>query len=289
MTIGSRPATDLIVRGSDTVTVKTPASPVAGPVDVAVALNGRTHVLESGFRYETLAPNSAPIFRAITAQGRRAGQPASFAEYGETIQMSVSVEDAESAPAQLLYQWQPCDGTIIGTGPQVEWRAPEGGSLPSTCTIQVTVTDGPHVLTRSISIRLHNSVAEMRSLVLEFLTEFANSLIPAEMTVRNFSNTCAGKAAELKDVLDNRATRLINSHTYGTPAVTIAFGGACRARPADACAITSVEWQSTVLSTKAQEIARGTSVISGVYRDSRWWLCDSSFDGGSSLGLHFMH
>jgi hypothetical protein len=144
-------------------------------------------------------------------------------------------------------------------------------------------------VTTSIVVRLHNSVEEVRGLVLEFLTEFANSLIPAETTVRNFSSACPGKAAELKDVLNNRATRRINSHTYGTPAVTIAFGGACRTKAADACAITSVEWQSTVLATNAAEIAKGTSVISGVYRDSRWWLCDSSFDGASSLGLHFMH
>jgi hypothetical protein len=53
--------------------------------------------------------------------------------------------------------------------------------------------------------------------------------------------------------------------------------------------ITPVEWQSTVLATKAQETVKGTSTISGVYRDSRWWLCDSSFDGASTLGLHFMH
>ncbi len=63
---------------------------------------------------------------------------------------------------------------------------------------------------------------------MEFLEEFANSTIPAATTVRNFSNSCAGKAAELKDVTNNRATRLINSHIYGPTAVTVHFGGVCR-------------------------------------------------------------
>jgi hypothetical protein len=290
ISIGGRPATDVTVRGTDTIAAKTPASTVAGPVDVVVTQSGRTATLTGGFRYEPAGPNTAPVIRSIAAQGRRLRQPPAFADYGETIQITLVVEDAESSAAQLGYQWQQdCSGTFIGTGPQVDWTAPSGGTLPSNCTIQVTVTDGPHVLTRSIAVRLHNSVVEVGALALEFLEEFANSAIPAQMTVRNFSSSCPGKAAELKDVSDNRASRLINSHIYGTPAVTVAFGGVCRKMTADACVITSVEWQSTVLATKAQEIAKGTSTISGVYRDSRWWLCDSSFDGTSSLGLHFMH
>ena len=288
ITIGGRPATDLIVRGSDSVSAKTPASTVAGPVDVAVALNGRTHVLENGFRYETLPPNSAPVIRTITAQGTRPRQPAAFADYGETIQVSLSVVDAESAPAQLLYQWQPCDGVIIGTGPQVEWRAPVGGSLPSTCTIRVTVTDGPHVLTTSISIRLHNSIAEVGALAREFLTEFANSAIPAVTTVRNFSDSCPGKLDELQQVAVNRRDYNIISALYGDARVTVAFGGMCKTKTADACVTTPAEWRSTHKPTQQLEIATGISTISGVYRDSRWWLCDSLFDGPSTLGFWSM-
>ena len=125
---------------------------------------------------------------------------------------------------------------------------------------------------------------------MEFLEEFANSMIPAATTVRNFSDSCPGKAAELKDVTNNRATRIINSHVYGPTAVNVAFGSACKSKTVDACATTSVEWQSTVIGPPpGRKIAIGISTISGVYRDSRWWLCDSSFDGASSLGLHFMH
>ena len=289
ITIGGRAATDVSVRSSDMVTAKTPVSAVAGPVDIAITLNGRTQVLVGGFRYDPTAPNTAPVIRSINAQGKRLRQPPAYADYGETIQISVVVEDAESAAAQLVYQWRACGGTFTGTGPQVEWAAPGLGELPTTCTIEVTVTDGPHVLTRSIPIRLHNSVVEVGRLALEFLTEFADNSIPAATTVRNFSDSCPGKKAELDDVTHIRNTRIINSKEYGTPAVTVAFGGSCKSKTADACAITSVQWNSTVKSTGAIEIAKGTSFISGIYRDSRWWLCDSLYDGASSLGQHFLH
>jgi IPT/TIG domain len=289
VTIGGRAASDVSVRGNDMLTAKTPASAIAGVVDIAVSLNGRTGTLAGGFRYEPLAPNTSPVIRSMTAQGRRVRQPSSFADYGETIQITLVVEDSESAPTQLTYQWRACGGSFVGTGPVVDWTAPPLGTLPSTCTIEVTVLDGPHFLNRSIVVRLHNSVEEVRSMVVEFLEEFANSTVAAATTVRNFSNSCPGKAAELSDVTRNRATRRINAHLYGPTAVTVAFGSACKSRTVDACAVTSVEWNSTVIATGAAEIAKGTSTITGIYRDSRWWLCDSSFDGASSLGLHFLH
>ena len=289
VTIGGRSATEVSVRGSGVIAAKTPESAVAGPVDVIVTLNGRTGVLAGGFRYEPLPPNTAPVIRSIAAQGRRPRQPPTFADYGETIQVTLVVEDAESAATQLVYQWQACGGTFTGTGPQVEWTAPAIGTLPSICTIHVTVTDGPHVLTRSIAVRVHNSVAEVGALALEFLTEFADNLIPAATTVRNFSDSCPGKAAELKDVADVRRDYTINSHTYGAAKVTVAFGGMCKTKAADACVITPVEWRSTYKPTGRQDIVTGISTISGVYRDSRWRLCDSLFDGPSTLGFWPMH
>ena len=88
--------------------------------------------------------------------------------------------------------------------------------------------------------RLHNSASEVGALALEFLTEFADSHLPAdERIVRNFSDSCPGKAAELSDVTNNRATRTIKSSKYGTPATTVAFGSTCRTKTADACVITS--------------------------------------------------
>ena len=286
ITIGGRAATDVNVRSGDMVTAKTPSSTVAGPVDIVVSLSGRTSSLVGGFRYEPTAPNTSPVITSIAAQGKRVRQPPSFADYGETITVSVVVQDAESSAAQLSYQWQSCGGGIFnGTGPQVEWTAPAIGTLPSTCTIQVTVTDGPHAVTTSIVVRVHNSVVEVGALALEFLTEFANNLIPPATTVRNFSSSCPGKAAEQADVADVRRDFTIDTYTYGTATVTVAFGSMCKTKTADACVITPVEWHSTRKPSGPQVVATGVSTISGVYRDSRWWLCDSLFDGPSTLSF----
>jgi hypothetical protein len=294
VTIGGRAATDVTVRASDTITAKAPASPTAGPTDVVVTLAGRTQTLSGGFRYDPTAPNTAPVITSIAAQGRRPRQPAAFADYGETIQVTLVISDAETAPGQLTYQWRACDGTFSGTGPQVDWTAPAIGSLPSTCTIDVTVTDGPHVLTRSIVVRLHNSIAEVGALAQLFLDEFANSMIPAATTVRNFSDSCEGKADELENVTRNRALLTINAHTYGAAKATVAFGAVCasgkrRKDGDDACILTPVEWRSTYKETGELEVAKGISVITGVYRDSRWALCDSLFDGVSTLGLQHLY
>ena len=296
VTIGGRPATDVSVHGGDVVTAKTPASSIAGAVDVVVTLSGRTDVLAGGFRYEPTGPNTAPVIKSIAAQGTRPRQPPAYADYGETIQITLVVEDAESTAAQLVYQWRACEGPFIGAGAQGEWTAPIGGTLPSTCTIEVTVMDGPHVLTRSVTVRLHNSVVEVGALALEFLEEFANSTIPAETTVRNFSEATAdcraGKSAELKEIQENRRTRIINSHIYGATTATINFGGVCafRTRTADACVATPAEWQSTIIETGLPETAKGISQITGVYENSRWQLCRSELQQPiTSSGLTFMY
>ena len=63
----------------------------------------------------------------------------------------------DGAGAACLSMAAACGGAFTGTGPQVEWTAPAIGTLPSTCTVEVTVTDGPHVVVRSIVVRLHDS------------------------------------------------------------------------------------------------------------------------------------
>ena len=291
VTIGGRPATDVTVRGADTITAKTPASTIAGTVDIAVTSNGRTGTLSGAFRYE-VDTNTAPVVKSIVAQGQRVRQPANFADYGETITISAVVEDAQTPAAQLKYEWVACGGTFSGTGAQVQWTAPAVAGLPSTCTVELVVSDGSRVGTGSVVVRLHDSMNEVANLALLFLEEFADSMIPAETTVRNFSDSCKGKTEELEQVTYNRNTRVINSHVYGIPKVTVAFGAICgvgkKIKTGDACVVTSVEWNSTVKETNLPEIAKGVSYISGIYTDSRWRLCDSLYDGKSSLGLRFL-
>ena len=287
---GGRQATDVRVQGTDVIIARTPAGASAGAVDVSVTVDGRTGTLAGGFRYEPVAPNVAPTIRSITAQGKRPRQPANFADFGEAIQITAVVEDSETAPADLAYVWQSaCGGTFVGSGPQVEWQTPTNlPPLPALCTINLTVADGPHDVRGGVAVRLHDSESEVGSLALEFLTEFANNAIPAEATVRNFHDSCSGKRSEREDVQNVRDTRNINSHTYGPAAVTIAFGSSCRTLPGDACVITPVEWRSTIKASGKPETTVGTSYITGTYKDSRWFLCASSFNGTVSSGLRFL-
>jgi hypothetical protein len=117
-------------------------------------------------------------------------------------------------------------------------RTPATGTNATTCVVDVIVSDGPRVVSGTAQCGLHNSAAEVSGMALEFLNEFADSQLPAdERMLRNFSDTpneCReGKAAELKDVQDNRKKYDIKSHNYGAPTTTINFGGVCafRSRP----------------------------------------------------------
>lgn len=296
VTIGGRAATDVVVQGADVITAKTPTGSTADTVDVAVTVNGRTATLAAGFRYEAAATNTAPVIKSISVQGTRPGEPPNFADLGETIRITGVVEDAETAPVNLTFEWKAtCGGVFSGTGAQIQWQVPAAATAPQACTIDLTVIDGAHRVSSSAPVRVHDSPREMRNLALLFLTEFANSTIPAATTVRNFSDSCKGKADELKDVADNRARYVINEYKYGEPSTTIAFGGVCvvsstRIRSGvDACTKTPAEWRSTIKESQKAELAVGTSYITGVYRESRWWLCDSDFQGTTSSGLTFMH
>jgi hypothetical protein len=287
ITVGGRAATDITVRGADTITAKTPPSTIAGAVDVAVALNGRTSTLAGAFKYD-VATNTAPIVKSVIAQGKRLREPPNFADYGETITVTAVVEDAQTPIAQLNYQWVACGGTFSGTGTQVQWTAPIVVGPSSTCTVELVVSDGPRVGTGSVAVRLHDSANEVANLALLFLEEFADSTIPPAVTVRNFSDSCPGKAAELKEVTQNREDYIILSHVYGAAKTTIDFGGMCKRKASDACVITPVEWRSTYKPTGRLEVATGISTISAIYTGSRWWLCDSLADGSSTLGFWFM-
>jgi len=296
--IGGRAAPEVVVQNAETITAVTPPGLAAGTVAVTVQVGSRSGSLPSGFNYHGAFQNAAPIVQSITAQGRRPGQPAAFADVGEEIDVTAEVEDAETPPDQLVYEWRACGGDFNGTGRRVTWRAPAGGTFPRDCQIDVTVIErfqeagasGEHRVTRTTSMRLHDSPKEIGGLALEFLTEFSNSDNAPETTIRNFSDSCPGKAAELEDVIRNRENYTITSHTLGTPEVTVQFGGVCgfRARRADACVAIPVQWRSTVKATGGTEVTVGTSYLTAIYQASRWWLCDSEFDGSSTTGALFV-
>src|SRR5688572_30744729 len=60
--------------------------------------------------------NTLPAIDSIAVQGRRARQPARFAELREILDVTATVRDSETALEELIYQWSATAGTFSGTG-----------------------------------------------------------------------------------------------------------------------------------------------------------------------------
>lgn len=293
--IGGAAANGVTVVSATTIQAVTGAR-VAGTGDVVVTVGTERATLPAAFTYVPPAVNTPPVIASITVQGTRPNEPANFADLGETVAVSAAVHDAETAADQLAYAWTATGGTFEGTGRSVTWRAPAAAATPVTYTLTLTVTEviaatastaatatATQSVTASAVVRVHDSVKEIRDLSVRFLLDFSDSGVKAEDVVRDFWDGCAGKESELDDVRRNRTNYLITSFRIGTPtSATIAFKGTCPFRSksgVDGCVATPVEWHATYKPTGATETSIGSDQTTAVYRESRWWLCDSDFDG----------
>jgi hypothetical protein len=302
VTVGGVAATSVTILSSTTLTAITPAR-AAGPADVAVAVGGRQATLPGAFQFVTpaIGPNSPPVVQPLRAQGSRPNQPAQMADLGEAISVSTIVTDSESTTAQLTFEWAATVGTIEGTGQSVIFRAPAGlAQTPADANVTLTVTEkyleaGPtglpiereHRVAQSASIRVHDSLKEVAEMGRQFLLMFSDSSIPAEAVVKDFTDLCAGKEFEYDDVVDDRLEfQILSSFVGAASPVTVNFGSACvienRFRPADACAYYPVRWVSRSKLTGATGFTEGTDQVTAVYRQRRWWLCDSDYIASNS-------
>ena len=68
----------------------------------------------------------------------------------------------------------------------------------------------------------------------------------------------------------------------------LSAGVAFRARKADSCVSMSCEWHSTEIASGDNGVARGTCYLTSVYRDDKWQLCNSEFEGTTSFRTAFM-
>lgn len=295
VTFGGQPATDVTVRSATEIAATTPPHPT-GAVDIVVTIPGARGSLLGGFSYVLPGPNQPPVIASIAAQGSRPQEPSGFADLGETIALVAQVQDAETPVDQLEYQWTATAGTIGGTGTSVTWQAPASASTPATVSIELTVIEhytgadssGAPVqkenrTTGQTSVSLHDSAGEIKDIAETFLLDFSHSDVPTEQVIRNFSDTCSGKASERSDVEHNRATFTITAFHLGPAEVKVNFGGVCAFRDmqGDACASESAEWTSITKATGAVGTTTGTDHMSAVYVQSRWWLCDSQYQGAS--------
>ncbi len=236
--------------------------------------------------------NVPPTIESIALGAERA-------EVGEEITVTATVRDPETAVAQLQYAWTADGGTFSGEGASVRWRPPADRATPAEYTMRLTVTETygnadasgvrpTHVVaaTSTGSVRVHNSPGEIGALALGFLREFATSTIPADIAVRNFTDSCRGKSDERSEVADNRvyyeilgsSLNLVNtsvapSRLAGTARVACGFTSRIKAcqpgRPG--CVV------------GATEKVAGDCVLTTVYEQRRWWLCTSTFENGVTL------
>jgi len=173
------------------------------------------------------------------------------------------------------------------------WQAPATLPAPVTYTLTLTVIerysfpnpDGGDLprenrTSASVSVDVNDSIAELTFLSLTFLEDFSDSRVSPATCVRNFSDNCRGKQSELNDIMANRATFEILDATYRVN--TITFDGPNRAEVRAPC-----EFQSRRKSTGQIEVATGTCVLTGVYENKRWFLCESRFTTSTSLWFIF--
>jgi hypothetical protein len=259
----------------------------AGVVDVVVTVGTQSATLARGYTYAVSAPNPPPVITALVAQSARTSAPSNFADLGEEIVVTATVQDAETPVSRLVFEWSADGGTFTGAGAVVRWRAPTGITTPAQSRLTVKVTEPLDGTSQSVSstvtVRVHNSIKEISDMSVQFLVEFSEQKLSPENIIRNFYTGCSGRDSELADVKNNQTYYTINSYTISNPtSATVSFGGTCPFRNktgVDGCVQTPVEWHATYKPTGLTETSKGTDQTTAVYRSSRWWLCDSDFDG----------
>lgn len=316
--LGDTPATNVVVNSTTSMTAVT-APHSAGVVDMSISSGGRSATLSGSFTYavpSTIA-NAPPTIASLAAQGWRPNEPPRFADLGEEIIVRAVVQDPETSPDTLMYEWTSTPGAVIsGTGASIVWRA-ETGSTPLTMNIVLTVIErfttvdsagrlvqNENRATREVSVSVHDSARELQDLATDFLELFSQSNIAADVVVRNFQDGCGaggtGKRDERMQVEENRLRFSILSWFVGTPRVTIDFGGVSpfRSRQADGWAAVDVNWRSRCLTrddTRGCPAAGyikndvGTDWVTARYDEptNRWWLCDSDYEPKNSLAAPF--
>lgn len=231
------------------------------------------------------AVNTPPVIESIVASASRA-------EVDSDVTLTATVRDAETPVAQLRYEWSADAGAFSGEGASVKWRVPKGAATPADYTIRLKVTEtygqanaagGSQQNTvngTSPVIRLHDSPKELADLALGFLGDFANSSVSPSTCVRNFSDSCPGKADEKRDIESNREHFVILGSSLRLQNVRVGTSGTS-ADMSVACSFTSRIIKCEPGDAKCVVGSVGTGAgdctLTGVYEQQQWRLCQSHY------------
>lgn len=286
VTIGGVAATNVVVESAIAITATTGAH-AAGATDVVVTVSGRSGSLAGAFTYQASNP---PTISSITVRGPAANQPANFADVGQEITVTATVQDSDTAPAALTYTWSAPSGTFTGSGASVRWLAP---STAGTVTLTLVVSDGTAV-TGTANVSVHDSIREVGDLARLFLLDFSEQKDP-NTVMRNFSTgprCIKERDIEYADVVKNQEFYSITSYDIRSAAVTVQFASRpCSHNPldGDACAAVPATWNSDCKKTNSEctagqkMTADGVDHVTAVYEGTAWKLCASYYQTKSGF------
>jgi hypothetical protein len=260
-------------------------STLAGVVAVAAACNGSTPVAPP----PPVVTNTPPVIGPVTIAADRV-------EADRPIQVTAAVSDAETSLDRLTYTWSATPGggvfAFTGVGPTAMWTPPPGQTTPGVHTITLTVAETftsagqPQVnsVSRSTTVNYHDSPAETIAMAIQFIRDFGTFAVSPDECVRNFSDTCPGKAEERDQIAQNRVDFTIESAGFSVRPTAQFDGGLTSGVVEGPCIFIDVP-NSGPNAGKRQSVS-GTCRLNTVYQNSRWFLCDSFFlDTGETVLL----
>lgn len=228
----------------------------------------------------TPGTNAPPVIQSVTVSAPRV-------EAEQEVQLTAVVQDAETPASQLTYAWSvsPSLGTLTGTGATARWKAPKPAATPDLYTFRLTVTERytsggtqrTNEASGSVQVHYNDSPVEITTITTIFLNEFSIDSVSAAQCVRNFSDSCPGKAEEQRNVQEVRDLFLSQSASVSVSSVVINGDHADIRAP---CTFRSIRKSTGVLETST-----GTCRLTAVYEAFRWWLCDSRFDPASGSAI----
>jgi hypothetical protein len=247
-------------------------------------------------------PNAPPVIRSLIASSART-------ELLGIVNLSATVEDQESAPDRLRFEWSAAGGTFSGTGASVQWQAPGSATTPANYQLALTIVEPyqalnatgqivtqEHRISSQVAVRVHDSPKELGDMGLRFLGFFANSMLSPQQCVVDFSDNCRGKASEIADIEQNRRHLRILTHTPGTPRVNYTSGSdvaevTIRVTILDQV-VNCVGWPPAwgpCVPNRVNDPVTFDARLPSVYENGRWWICESRADSvGASVPLRYL-
>jgi hypothetical protein len=239
------------------------------------------------FRFRTEATtNTPPVIQSITATPR--------AEARDDVPVNAVVQDQETNPANLVYEWSAAGGSFGGTGPSVHWTAPDVTATAFDLTLTVierytvAVAGGgqearENRVTGKATVHVNDSSREVTALATTFIDDFLHSERSPEFCVRNFTDTCRqGKQDELSDIRDDRRLFINDPARSSMGPGAIAFYDAASTRrpvaPSQAAFAdfrAACRFAATSKITGVFGFATGTCQLTNVYENWQWRQCES--------------